>query len=146
MKRKITIIFLLVLLVIQFFHPKKNVSSEIMATDITKVTNVPQDVQQILQVACYDCHSNNTRYPWYSKIQPVSWWLNRHINNGKRHLNFSDFGSYTDKKARHKLEEVVETLEKDEMPLFSYTLVHRDAKLTAAQKSAVINWAKTALP
>lgn len=145
MKKKIGLTVLVLLVAIQFIHPKKNISQEISASDITNVRTVPNDVLQILQTACYDCHSNNTVYPWYNTIQPVAWWMNKHINNGKRHLNFSEFGNYDTKKANHKLDEVIETLEKDEMPLFSYVIIHRDAKLTDAQKKLVIDWAKSAM-
>ncbi len=145
MKKKIGLAVLALLVVIQFIHPKKNISQEILETDITKVNTVPDDVLQILKTACYDCHSNNTVYPWYNNIQPVAWWLNKHVNNGKRHLNFSEFGNYNTKKANHKLDEIIETLEKDEMPLFSYVIIHRDAKLNDAQKKLVIDWAKSAM-
>lgn len=143
MKQKIGIAILVILIVIQFFHPKKNQSTEILATDITKVTTVPDDVMQILKTACYDCHSNNTTYPWYNNIQPVAWWLNRHVTEGKQHLNFSEFGSYEAKKANHKLDEIAEVIEKNEMPLSSYTLIHKDAKLTDTQKKLLIDWAKS---
>lgn len=143
MKRKIGIAIVVLLIVIQFFHPKKNQSTELLATDITKVTTVPSEVNKILEVACNDCHSNNTRYPWYNNIQPVAWWLNKHINNGKRHLNFSEFGTYDAKKANHKLDEIVEVIEKDEMPLGSYTLIHKDAKLNETQKKLLTDWAKS---
>lgn len=145
MKKKIGLTVLVLLVAIQFIHPKKNISQEISASDITNVRTVPNDVLHILKTACYDCHSNNTVYPWYNSIQPLAWWMNKHINNGKRHLNFSEFGNYDTKKANHKLDEVIETLEKDEMPLFSYVIIHRDAKLSDAQKKLVIDWAKSAM-
>ena len=81
-------ILLLAFIIIQFFRPAKNRSDVISANDITKKYAVPADVLNILQTSCYDCHSNNTKYPWYSYIQPVAWWLDSHIKNGKRGLNF----------------------------------------------------------
>jgi len=102
-------------------------------------------VLQVLKTSCYDCHSNSTAYPWYNNIQPVAWWLNKHVNNGKKHLNFSEFGNYDTKKANHKLDEIVETLEKNEMPLFSYVIVHQNAKLSDAQKKLVMDWAKASM-
>ncbi len=140
MRRKILLSILLVLIVIQFFHPSKNQSTELLSTDITKVHNVPETVMTILKTSCYDCHSNNTVYPWYNNIQPVAWWLNNHVKEGKEHLNFSDFGSYSEKKAKHKLQEVKEVIEENEMPLTSYTIIHRDAQLNDAQKKQVIDW------
>ena len=146
MKKKISFLIIVALLVIiQFFHPAKNQSSELLVTDITKVTTVPDDVLQLLKVTCYDCHSNNTRYPWYNNIQPVAWWLNRHIIEGKQRLNFSIFGGYRSEKAAKKLRGIAKVIEKDEMPLSSYTLIHRDAILNEAQKELIINWTKGAV-
>ena len=145
MKKKIGITLGIILVVIQFIHPKKNENTEILATDITKVASVPEEVLQVLKTSCYDCHSNSTADPWYNNIQPVAWWLNKHVNNGKKHLNFSEFGNYDTKKANHKLDEIVETLEKNEMPLFSYVIVHQNAKLSDAQKKLVMDWAKASM-
>lgn len=143
MIRKILIGLLIVLVIIQFIHPTKNQSEGISANDITKSFGVPDDVQGILKKACNDCHSNNTVYPWYSKIQPVDWWLNDHVVDGKRHLNFSEFITYPAKKQRKKLEEVIETVKEGEMPLNSYTWIHKEAILTEAEKLTLSNWADT---
>ena len=143
MIRKILIGLLIVLVIIQFIHPTKNQSEGISANDITKSFGVPDDVQGILKKACNDCHSNNTVYPWYSKIQPVDWWLNDHVVDGKRHLNFSEFITYPAKKQRKKLEEVIETVKEGEMPLNSYTWIHKEAILTDAEKLTLSNWADT---
>ena len=143
MIRKILIGLLIVLVIIQFIHPTKNQSESISANDITKSFGVPDDVQGILKKACNDCHSNNTVYPWYSKIQPVDWWLNDHVVDGKRHLNFSEFITYPAKKQRKKLEEVIETVKEGEMPLNSYTWIHKEAILTDAEKLTLSNWADT---
>jgi hypothetical protein len=104
--------------------------------------NVPANVQLVLQKACSDCHSNNTEYPWYTHIQPVGWWLQDHVNEGKAELNFSEFATYKPKKQAHKMEEVVEMIEHNEMPLESYTLMHKNAVLSRQEKTAVVNWAK----
>ena len=145
MKKKIALVIVAILIIIQFFHPKKNQSTEILATDITKVTTVPDNVLQILKIACYDCHSNNTAYPWYNNIQPVAWWLNNHVNEGKERLNFSTFGDYTTEKATKKMRGIAKVIEKDEMPLTSYTLIHRNAILDETQKQLVLNWSKSAV-
>lgn len=144
MRRKIALSILLILIVIQFFQPQKNQSTELLAADITKVTNVPDDVLTILKTSCYDCHSNNTVYPWYNNLQPVAWWLNNHIKEGKERLNFSEFGNYTFDKSRKKLRGIAREIEEGEMPLSSYTLIHRNAILDDAQKKLVIDWAKSA--
>ena len=100
-------------------------------------------MQAILKKACFDCHSNNTVYPWYSHIQPIGFWLNNHINEGKEELNFSEFNSYENKKARKKMEKVISSQEKGWMPLSSYTLIHKDATLTSTEKTIIIDWAKS---
>lgn len=139
--KKIILGLLVVLIIIQFFHPKKNVSTAKSPNDIAVLYPVPESVASILNKACNDCHSNNTRYPWYNNIQPVSWWLDDHIREGKRELNFNDFGSYRIGKQYHKLEEVIDQVKKDEMPLGSYTLIHTDAKLTDEEKASLTQWA-----
>lgn len=141
MKKKILLILVAIFVVIQFIRPTRNVSNAVSANDITKHYTVPQDVQNILAVSCNDCHSNNTKYPWYTNIQPVGWWMQNHVNDGKKELNFSEFGSYTAKRQHHKLEEVIEQVKEDHMPLNSYLWIHKDAKLSQQQKEAVANWA-----
>lgn len=101
---------------------------------------MPEDVHQILKVACYDCHSNTTYYPWYWYLQPVAWFLNGHINNGKRHLNFSEFATYSIRRQYKRLSDINEEIKSGEMPLSSYTLIHRDAILNEEQKLAIKNW------
>ena len=143
-RNKITIVLtviLLVLVVIQFFHPPKNNDPSVTAADISNTYPLPGNVKDISVKACYDCHSNNTRYPWYNNIQPVAWWLNDHIKDGKRHLNFSEFGGYKLLKQAKKLHETAEESEEGEMPLSSYTFIHRDAVLNETEKKAVVEWA-----
>ena len=139
--KKIGLILLLALIVIQFVRPTRNESKAVLATDIRQVTSVPPNVQNLLSRSCYDCHSNNTRYPWYMNIQPVAWYLADHVKEGKRELNFSEFGSYTSKKQRHKLEEISKEVQEGEMPLSSYTLIHGDAKLSDAERTIITTWA-----
>ncbi len=141
MLRRIFIALLVTLVIIQFFRPEKNQSGD-FTRDITAVFAVPQDVQVTLKHACYDCHSNYTNYPWYSKIQPVAWWVQDHIRDGKKHLNFSVFADYPPKKQAHKLEEVAEMAGKKEMPLKSYTIIHQKAKLSEEQTTQLMNWAR----
>ena len=133
-------ILLLAFIVIQFIRPAKNKSDGISANDITKAYPVPENVQAILKSSCYDCHSNNTVYPWYSQIQPVAWWLNNHIQDGKKELNFSEFASYRIGRQYRKLDEVNKQVKEDEMPLESYLWIHKYAKLDDAQKLTLANW------
>ena len=131
------------LIIIQFIPQEKNLSDD-QLFDISKKYEIPADVQVILKNACNDCHTNKSTYPWYSNIQPVGFWLNHHINDGKKHLNFSDWSSYTLKKKEHKMDELHEEVAKGEMPLDSYTWTHGDANLTQAQIDAIVTWGKKA--
>jgi len=139
--RTILMLLLVALIVIQFFRPKKNIHEGPQPNYIGNKFNVPADVKSILAVACNDCHSNNTRYPWYSKIQPVAWWLNNHITDGKRGLNFDDYTSRSLRFQYHKMEDLIDVLKEGEMPLKSYTWIHKDAILKADQKKKLTDWA-----
>ncbi len=144
MIRKVAIVTVFALVVLQFFPSSRNLNSDLVASDISIVKHVPSDVMELLHVACYDCHSNNTRYPWYASVQPLGWWINRHVAQGKHHLNFSDFGKYSIKKSNHKLDEIAEIVGEGEMPLGSYSLMHASARLNSNQRQLLINWAKQA--
>jgi len=139
--KRVLILLLVLLIVIQFIRPAKNISAGPSPNDISTKYKMSEEVKNILKVSCYDCHSNNTTYPWYAKIQPVTWWLNDHITEGKRELNFSEFTTYSIRRQYSKLAETNEQLKKDEMPLKSYLLLHRNAKLDDQKKSAVVAWA-----
>ena len=139
--RVVAIVLLVALIIIQFFRPAKNEGQEIASNQITAVQDVPVNVHQILKVSCYDCHSNTTHYPWYSNFQPAAWFMNDHIVNGKKEVNFSEFATYPTYRKYKKFKEIQKQVKEDEMPLFSYTVIHRDAVLNADQKSALINWA-----
>lgn len=138
--KKILIFLIIVLVGIQFAPTKRNINTIILKTDITKTVVVPENIQNILKISCYDCHSNNTNYPWYNKIQPVSWFLEHHINEGKAELNFSEFGSYSVRKQKSKLKAIMNQIKDDEMPLSSYTLIHRNAKLSEKNKEQLIEY------
>jgi hypothetical protein len=142
MRRRILLIIIIILIAIQFIRPAKNQSIDVLPSDISHVYTVPQNVSVILKKACNDCHTNNTVYPWYAQIQPVGWWLNHHIEEGKDELNFNEFGAYAVPRQYHKLEEVVEQVKEGEMPIWSYTLIHTNAKLTDEEKQTLINWAQ----
>jgi len=131
------------LMLLQFIPVKKNNMNEHSYGLETKY-QVSEPVKEILANACNDCHSNQTTYPWYSNIQPVGFWLNHHVNEGKEHLNFSTFAKLPVAIQNHKLEEVMETVDEGEMPLPSYTYLgmHPKANLTEDQKNQLIDWAK----
>ena len=144
LKKKILFALLIGFVAIQFIQPPGNKSDKVLPTDITNTVAVPNQVLNILQNSCYDCHSNNTRYPWYSFIQPGAWLMASHIRRGKAMLNFSQFGDLSDRKQQSKLQGIVNQIKDNEMPLTSYTLLHRNAILTAEQKAILINWATSA--
>lgn len=133
-------LLLIAFIVIQFFRPTKNKAESISKNDISTLYTVPTDVQSILKTSCYDCHSNNTVYPWYAEVQPVAWWLNNHVVDGKKHLNFSEFAGYSLRRQYHKLEETNEMVKEGEMPLDSYLWIHTNAKLSDGQKLILANW------
>ena len=144
MKRKIALVLLVVLIAIQFIRPARNLAAPgPNPNDLATLNPPPPAVKAILERACYDCHSDNTRYPWYANIQPVAWWLDHHITDGKRHLNFSQFGKYNAKRFGQKLEQIVDETRDGGMPLWSYTLIHRDAKLTDVEIKALADWVAT---
>ncbi len=125
---------------IQFIPTKLNQSDYIPKSDFTEVFEVPENINTILQTSCYDCHSNNTDYPWYNRVQPFSWYLNDHIEKGKEELNFSEFGDYSSRRQRSKLRSISSQVEDGKMPLSSYTLIHWDAKLSYREKEEFITW------
>ena len=142
--KKIVLILLIVFIAIQFIQPLRNKSFQVLPTDISKAVPVPENVKMILQTACYDCHSNNTNYPWYTYVQPVGWILNNHISNGKKELNFSEFGSYATRRQQSNLKSIADQIKDNEMPLHSYTLMHKSARLSKEEKSIIINWTQIA--
>jgi len=139
--KKILTVIVIAFVAIQFFRPDRNIASQASSSDISGVLRVPDTVKVILQNACYDCHSNNTRYPWYINIQPAGWWMSGHIADAKDNLNFSEFGGYTQRKQISKLEGVAGVIEKDIMPLRSYRMMHKSARLSANEKNLLIDWA-----
>lgn len=141
MMKKILLLLLAAFVVIQAFRPTKNNSAD-KSKDIALSYPVPDSVAVILDKACNDCHSNNTRYPIYAEIQPVAWWLNDHIQDGKKHFNLNEFGGYRIAKQYHKLEECIEQVKEGEMPLESYTVLHKEARLSDAERQTLINWSE----
>jgi hypothetical protein len=142
MFKKILLALMVILLIIQFIHPARNISKTDQSNNIAKAYNVPSEVRSILDKACMDCHSNNTRYRWYFKIQPVDWWLTHHITEGKGALNFDEYTNRPLRYQFHKLEEIAEQVKEGEMPINSYTWIHKDAMLSEQEKSRIKNWSE----
>lgn len=140
--KKMGLIVLIVLTGIQFIQPARNENGKALQTDIFNTVFIPDNVRLILQTTCYDCHSNNTRYPWYTYLQPIGWMLNNHIQDGKKELNFSEFGAYSGRRQLSKLKSIASQVKDGEMPLTSYALMHKKARLTKEQKALIIDWAQ----
>jgi Haem-binding domain len=139
--KKILLGLAVILLVIQFIRPTKNSSSQ--SGDVFfKDEKVDAKTAAIFKTSCFDCHSNNTIYPWYTEIQPVGWWLQHHVDEGKAELNFDAYSQYSPRRKFHKLEEIEEMLTAEEMPLPSYLILHGDAKLSVDQKKILVDWSK----
>jgi hypothetical protein len=130
---------LIVIILIQFIRPEKNSSNE-GTNAISNVMDVPENVQEIIKTSCADCHSNTTKYPWYSEIAPISWYLASHVNDGKKHLNFSEWGSYNNYQKEHILKDLKKVLKSKEMPLNSYLWIHNEAAVTPEQYKILLDW------
>jgi hypothetical protein len=140
--KNIAIFLVFLLLAIQSIRIDKTTEPVNPETDFIALTSANAEVANTLKIACYDCHSNQPSYPWYTNIAPVSWWIKHHINEGSHHLNFSIWGTYKEKRRNHKLDECVEMVEEGEMTMSSYTIMHGDAKLTDAQKLQLVEFFK----
>ena len=127
-------------IVIQFFPTTLNERDTVPQSDFMVENQVPATIKNRLKVSCYDCHSNNTDYPWYSKIQPSAWYLEDHIQEGKDELNFNEWAEYSDRRKNSKLRSIISQIEEDEMPLDSYTLIHRDAILSDEDKTLIVDF------
>jgi hypothetical protein len=128
-----------VFIILQIFQLDKN-NSGIGESHIFTVEKLPENISNMLHYSCFDCHSNQTRYPWYDNIAPASWLVAHHIREGKNQLNFSEWGikDLTDKLGI--LGEIQEEVKSGAMPLASYTMIHREAKLTKEQVDEMVKW------
>lgn len=139
--KKVCITLFLVLIAIQFYQPALNQNpGQDYTNDFLIKTNAPKNISKLIQTSCYDCHSNNTKYLWYDYIQPARMFVENHIKEGKKELNFNEFGSYSNRKQQSKLEAIGIQIKSGEMPLSSYTLLHHEAKLNEEEKEAIFSW------
>jgi hypothetical protein len=143
MKNKIILGVILVFAVMQLFRIEKVEYEEPTENGITMYESPSKQVTQLLDETCLNCHSNQITYPWYSEIAPVSWWIADHIEEGREHLNFSEWGQYSAAKKEHKAEESWEEIEEKEMPLESYVVAHSEADLTAEEREILIKYFKS---
>ena len=138
--KRILVGLLIVLVLLQFWRPEKNVSTENVVADFEAQTKPSNEVALILEQKCYDCHSNNTTYPWYAEIAPISLWIDGHIEEGREHFNVSDWASWDLEKKDHKMDELIEEVEEGHMPEDSYTWMH--GKLSLEEKEMLMAWGK----
>ncbi|BAP31741.1 uncharacterized protein CHSO_2704 [Chryseobacterium sp. StRB126] len=139
--KRIFLGLILIFLIIQVIQPVRNIDyGQVPSSDISKVYRIPGNVQSILRASCYDCHSNGTNYPVYAYIQPLSFFLENHIKEGKKELNFSEWGLYSKRKQTHKLESIENQIKQRKMPLSSYLYLHHDAKLSDEEIKEVVDW------
>jgi len=131
---------LIIFIAIQFARPRHNISLEIPRNDFLVVTNASDDIITLMKSSCYDCHSNNTDYPWYGEIAPISWWISYQIDKGKHDLNFSEWGAFSKNKRLHNLNKMIEIMEEKTMPVESYIQTHPKAKLSQEQNDQLIAW------
>jgi hypothetical protein len=128
------------LIVIQFFQPDRNLGEVRTDDELVLLTGAPEEIAAILATSCYDCHSNHTNYPWYSRVSPVSWFLDEHIRKGKEALNFSNWGSLEKKEKIGVLADICDEIKSGNMPLKSYLLIHRNARLTDMDAETLCLW------
>lgn len=145
MLKKIGLLVLAIIVIMQFFRIDKTNPEVIAENDFLYAVAAPDDVAQIIKTSCYDCHSNTTKYPWYSNVAPISWWLKDHIDEGREELNFSEWETFEQKRKLKKLKECVEELEEKKMPLDDYLITHSEAELTDQQREMLVNWFKETL-
>ncbi len=142
LKIKILLGILLLLLLMQFARIDKTNPPADASKDMITMMKPPAEMATMIKNTCYDCHSNHTQYPWYTNIAPLSWWIKNHINHGREHLNFSEWGNYSADKRQHKMEECYEWVEETRMPIFSYVVAHPEAKMTAEERAKMVKWFK----
>ncbi|MGB0885793.1 MAG: heme-binding domain-containing protein [Chitinophagales bacterium] len=140
MKKKILIALAIFLVLIQFVRIDKTNPELVIANDFIEINKPSTEIAGMLKSACYDCHSSESKYPWYSNVAPVSWLMKSHINGARDHFNFSEWNTYDAKEQAHILEECAEEIEKGKMPMKSYVFAHSEAKLSPEQKEALISY------
>lgn len=141
--KKILVIILFVFLVIQFFQPALNTDEgRVYTTDFTHTYKMPAEISTMLKASCYDCHSNNTNYVWYDYVQPGRWLVEKNIRQAKNELNFNEWGNYSARKQERLLHSMAEQVETGQMPLRSYTLLHKNAVLSKDQIEVLTKWLK----
>ncbi|PCH76075.1 MAG: cytochrome C [Flavobacteriaceae bacterium] len=141
MKKK-ALILVGILVLIQLIRPEKNTAAigPVIVADELLITD---EVAVILEKSCYDCHSNRSNYLWYAEVAPVSWLIAHHVNDGKEHLNFSEWNTYNNFQKEHIIKDLYKEIKEDKMPLKTYTWMHPEALLSATEKEVLLSWVKS---
>jgi hypothetical protein len=134
--KKIVMFLVIALVAMQFIPVERSNPS-----DRNQITT-PPEVKTILRRACYDCHSNETRWPWYARVAPISFWLSHDVKEGRKEVNFSIWDRYDERRKNRKLKEIVKEVKDGDMPPWYYVPVHADAKLSQGDGEAIVKWAK----
>lgn len=142
-RNKIIVYIIATIIGIQFIPIERTNPPIVPDYEFLNMKNPPENIAHFLRTSCYDCHSNETNFPWYAYVAPVSWIVTNDIDDGRKHLNFSEWGLYPSKRANHKLEEIVEEVKEGEMPLSSYVFMHSEARLSEKQRAELVNWFKS---
>ena len=142
----LAVLVVAIVLVIQVIPVERNVSTVPPGQSFERTEKVPANVAAILKVSCYDCHSNNTRYPWYSELQPGAYFMAQHIKEGKEELNLDEFNDYSKRRKKAKIKSIISQIEKEEMPLRSYRMMHGNARLSADEKKELLDFFNTINP
>ena len=143
-KTKIFLYSLLgIFLLMQIYPSKRPEVTSINKDDLLMNENVPQNIESMLRSSCYDCHSNESTYPWYANIAPVKWWIYDHINEGREDLNFSNWKSLSKGDQAEALDDLATEVMDGEMPLEPYPITHPKAKLSEADRQAISDWAES---
>ena len=138
------IIILLLFLFIQLIPWEQPPVTKNNPDDLMLHQKVPEDVARLLKTSCYDCHSNETVYPWYSKVAPVSWLVRRDVKEGRKELNFSEWNKLKITKKAKNFDKIAEYTESGEMPMKIYIIMHPNAKLDDNGRKKIIEWANNA--
>ena len=142
---RLALIIIALIILIQLYRPERYTTTEITSDDVTNVLNVPDNVQKIIKRSCYDCHSNHTKWPWYSAVAPVSWFVISDVSRGRSKMNFSEWGKYSITKQGIKLDNICDEISEGDMPLKQYLYLHKDAVLSKEEKDILCGWAKEQL-
>lgn len=136
--RYLAIVVAVLLIAIQFLPVDRS------NPPVTGLVEAPEEVMTTLRRSCWDCHSNETEWPWYAWVAPISLRVGQHVRMGRRHVNFTEWDSYDAEELDEAYEEIAEEMEKGGMPLSDYLLVHRNARLTQADRDRITSWADSA--